>query len=599
MLLAWSPLAAGSATSGELHRAGDADVFRIDVPEVGVLRAETTGDTDTVAQLAAEDGTLLAEDDNSGTLLNARIDRWIEAGAYFITIKGWRGATGEYALRLTFSSTATAANSHLVPLFLSAREAPLRQSFVRIINRSAEAGTVSIRAIDDAGEVQGPLALALGAGHAAHFNSHDLEAGNRGKGLSAGVGPGNGDWRLQLGTALDIEPLAYVRTQDGLLAAMHDVVPATGLRHRVPVFNPASNRQQASQLRLINVNAQDAEVTISAVDDAGAAAPGGTVMLTVPSGAARTISARQLEAGDAALRGRLGNGAGKWRLSVAASRPMVVMSLQASPTGGMTNISTRPAPSSATEHALPLLLGGHRHAAQGLVRVVNELDAAGEVVIHATSDSGARFGPLSLTPGAGRAAHFTSADLEQGNTAKGLSGSVGSGHGDWRLAFRSELRLEVLAYARSPQPGSARGLPLAWESPEGPLAAMHDVAPSAGQTHYVPFFNPASNRAQASELRLVNPGAEDADITIAATDDLGQPAPASAVSVVLAAEESRTVTAQQLEAGAPGLSGRLGDGHGRWRLTISASAPIQVLNLLQSADGRLANLSTAPASPSN
>lgn len=579
-----SPLAAGSATSGELHRAGDADVFRIDVPEVGVLRAETTGDTDTVAQLAAEDGTLLAEDDNSGTLLNARIDRWIEAGAYFITIKGWRGATGEYALRLTFSSTATAANSHLVPLFLSAREAPLRQSFVRIINRSAEAGTVSIRAIDDAGELHGPLALALGAGHAAHFNSHDLEAGNREKGLSAGVGPGSGDWRLQLGTALDIEPLAYVRTQDGLLAAMHDVVPATGLRHRVPVFNPASNRQQASQLRLINANAQDAEVTISAVDDAGAAAPGGTVVLTVPGGAARTISARQLEAGDAALRGRLGNGAGKWRLSVAASRPMVVMSLQASPTGGMTNISTRPAPSSATEHALPLLLGDHRHAAQGLVRVVNESGTPGEVLIHATSDSGARFGPLALALSEGSAAHFTSADLEQGNAAKGLSGSVGSGYGDWRLGFRSEFPVEVLAYARTP---------------EGPLATMHDVVPSAGQTHYVPFFNPASNRAQASELRLVNPGAEDADITIAAIDDLGQPAPAGAVFVALAAQESRTVTAAQLEAGAPDLAGRLGDGDGRWRLTISASAPIQVMNLTQSAEGRLANLSTAPASPSD
>ena len=579
-----SPLAAGSATSGQLHRAGDADVFRIDVPEAGVLRAETIGDTDTVAQLAAEDGTLLAEDDNSGNLLNARIDRWVEAGAYFITIKGWRGATGKYALRLTFSSTATAANNHLVPLFLSAREAPLRQSFVRIVNRSAEAGTVSIRAIDDAGELHGPLALALGAGHAAHFNSHDLEAGNRDKGLSAGVGPGSGDWRLQLGTALDIEPLAYVRTQDGLLTAMHDVVPATGLRHRVPLFNPASNRQQTSQLRLINANAQDAEVTISAVDDSGAQAPGGTVTLTVPSGAARAISARQLEAGDAALRGRLGNGAGKWRLSVAASRPIVVMSLQTSPTGGMTNISTRPAPSSATGHALPLVLGGHRHAAQGLVRVVNELDATGEVVIHATSDSGARFGPLSLTLGAGRAAHFTSADLEQGNAAKGLSGSVGSGYGDWRLSFRSELPLEVLAYARPP---------------EGPLATMHEVVPSAGQTHYVPFFNPASNRAQASELRLVNPGAEDADVTIAAIDDLGQPAPAGAVSVALAAQQSRTITAQQLEAGATDLAGRLGDGHGRWRLTISASAPIQVLNLLQSADGRLANLSTAPESPSD
>ena len=99
-------------------------------------------------------------------------------------------------------------------------------------------------------------------------------------------------------------------------------------------------------------------------------------------------------------------------------------------------------------------------------------------------------------------------------------------------------------------------------------------------------------------MRLANAGAEDVDVVIAATDDRGQPSPSGAVSLTLAARESRTVTAQQLEEGAAGLAGRFGDGHGRWRLAISASAPIQVMNLLRSADGRLANLSTSPAPPS-
>ena len=567
-----------SATSGELHGAGDVDIFRIDLPEEGVLRVETTGNTDTVAQLASEDGVLLAEDDNGGALLNARIDRWVEAGTLFITISGWRDATGDYALRLTFASTLP---NHAVPLFLSARQAPARQSFVRIINHSAEAGAVSIHAVDDSGDERGPLALALGAGHAAYFNSHDLETGNPGKALPAGVGPGRGDWRLQLSTALDIEPLAYVRTQDGLLASMHDTVPAIGLRHRVPVFNPASNRWQASQLRLINANAEDAEVTISAVDDLGAAAPGGTVTLTIPSGEARTVAASQLEAGDAALRGSLGVGTGKWQLSVAASRPIVVMSLQTSPDGRMANISTRP----ATAGTLPLLLASHRHPLQAssFARVVNASGMAGEVTIHATSDAGQRFGPLALALGAGRAVHLSATDLEQGNAAKGLSGMTGGTAGDWRLSFRSQLAIEVLAYVRSPA---------------GPLAAMHDMVPGVGQTHRVPIFNPASNRRQASELRLINRGAEDADIAIAATDDLGQPAPMGAVSLTLSAQESRTITAQQLEGGAANLAGRFGDGHGKWRLTISANAPIQVMNLLRGPDGGLTNLSTSPVPPS-
>ena len=582
-----SPVAAHSTTNGELDSALDADIFRIDVPEGGVLRLETTGDTDTVAQLASEDGVLLAEDDNSGTLLNARIDRWIDAGTYFITISGWRvvttsgwrGATGDYSLKLTFTSTTTLPNNHALPLILSAREAPMQQSFVRVINYSAEAGTVSIRAVDDSGDVRGPLSLALGAGHAGHFDSHDLETGNPANDLPAGVGPGNGDWRLRLSTTLDIEALAYVRTQDGFFASMHDVVPATGDSHRIPMFNPASNRQQASQLRLINANAEAAEVTISAVDDLGAEAPGGTVALTIPSGEARTVTAPQLEAGDATLRGSLGDGSGKWRLSVSATRPIVVMALQTSPEGGMTNISTRPPGTTATDHALPLLLAGHRHPAQGFVRVVNASDTAGEVTIHATSDTGRRLGPLALTLGARYAAHFNSTDLEQGNATKGLLGSTGSSEGDWRLSFRSQLPFEAMAYVRAP---------------DGFLATMHDTAPAVGQTHRVPIFNPASNRDPASELRLVNPGTEDADITIAATDDTGQPAPEGTVLLTLPAQESRTITAQQLEEGAPNLNGRFGDGDGRWRLTISANASIQAMNLLSSPDGRLANLSSSP-----
>ena len=570
----------GSTSAGELHDAHDADVFRIDVPQEGVLRVETTGATDTEGALLAADGAVLAEDDNGGALLNFRIDKWVRAGAYFAKVTGWRGRTGTYALRVTFTPTGQLTNTREVPLFLSARETPIRQSVLRVLNRSGEAGTVNIRAVDDSANVRGPVTLTVGAGHAAHFDSEDLEAGNPAKGLSAGVGPGEGDWRLRLTTVLDIEALAYVRTQDGFLTAMHDTVPAVDFRHAVPLFNPASNRQQESRLRLINRGEQDAEVAISAVDDLGAAAPGGTVALTIPAGAARAVTAQQLEGmepGDAPLRGRLGDGAGKWRLAVSANRPVIVMSLVESPDRGLANVSTRP----ATADALPLLLAGHRDPLRGFARIVNASDVAGEVVIHATDDSGRRLGPVALTLGAGRAAHFNSADLEQGNAAKGLSGAVGSGVGDWRLELATSLDIEPLAYARGPG---------------GFFAATHDIAPSAGETHRVATFN-AAGSDPASELRLVNAGAEDAAITITGTDDAGHPAPEGSVSLNLPAGESRTVTARQLEEGAADLTGRFGDGHGRWRLTIVANAPIQVMNLLRSTTGRYGDLSTSPVPP--
>ena len=568
----------GSTTGGELHDPSDRDVFRIDVLVEGVLRVETTGGMDTVGYLAAENGAWMAEDDNDGDAFNFRLERWVPSGVYFVTVRSWRDAPGPYALKVSLTSTTILPGQHTVPLLLSARQAPARLGLLRLVNHSPEPGTVEIRAIDDSADERGPVVLALAAGHAAHLDAHDLEMGNPAKGLSAGVGAGQGDWRLRLGTDLDIEPLAYMYTQDGFLTAMHDTVPANGLRHEVPLFNPASNRAQASRLRLINGGAQDAEVAIAGVDDGGAEAPGGRVTLTLPGGAARTLTAAQLETGDAALRGRLGDGAGKWRLTVSATHPVVAMALVEGVGGKLTNVST----CALANDGLPLLLSGNHHGMQGFARVLNASDVGGEVVVHATDDAGRRFGPLALTLGARAAAHFNSTDLEQGNAAKGLSGSTGAGAGDWRLHFTTNLDIKPLAYARGPG---------------GFFVAMHDVVRKVGETHHVPIFEPASSLDPASELRIANVGDEDATVTITGTDDRGQAAPAGAVSLTLAAQEARAITARQLEEGGAMLVGALGDGDGKWRLAVAADAPIQVLNLLRGADGRMSNLSTSLIGP--
>ena len=119
------------------------------------------------------------------------------------------------------SGTVSSA-TRSIPLFLPASRLD-RQGFVRIINRSAHAGTVRVHAIDDTGRRFGPVTLSVGAKGTAHFNSGDLESGNPSKGLSAGVGDGHGYWRLELDTDLDILPLAYVRSEDGVLIGIHDV----------------------------------------------------------------------------------------------------------------------------------------------------------------------------------------------------------------------------------------------------------------------------------------------------------------------------------------------------------------------------------------
>ena len=96
------------------------------------------------------------------------------------------------------------------------------------------------------------MELSIGASETVHFNSSDLEDGNVAKGLPQGVGQGAGDWRLELDSELDLEVLAYLRTSDGFLTAMHDVVRRGGGQHRIPVFNPGGNRNQVSLLRLTN-----------------------------------------------------------------------------------------------------------------------------------------------------------------------------------------------------------------------------------------------------------------------------------------------------------------------------------------------------------
>ena len=117
------------------------------------------------------------------------------------------------------------------------------------------------------------------------------------KGLPDGVGPGEGDWRLVLDSELDIEVLAYIRTEDGLLTAMHDTVPVRDGSYRVAIFNPGSNANQVSRLRLINPGEAPAEVTVTGTDDAGASPGSPSVIFEIPAGESLTLSASDLEGG--------------------------------------------------------------------------------------------------------------------------------------------------------------------------------------------------------------------------------------------------------------------------------------------------------------
>ena len=245
-----------------------------------------------------------------------------------LRLYGQSEAPGQQATRLAAA----------VPLMIEASDS-MRQGFVRIINKSEDSGSVRIFAFDDGGYAPNPIEIQLGANQTFHFNSNDLENGNANKGIEGIGSPVQGDWRLDIETALAVQALAFVRTTDGFLTAMHDTLPRDDLGRLVTqTFNPGSNANQVSKLRLVNTGANPEGITIEGVDDRGNAAP--PVTLALAAGESRTLSAQDLENGAQGFTGMLDNGAGKWRLFITAGESVVGVSLLESASGHLTNIST-------------------------------------------------------------------------------------------------------------------------------------------------------------------------------------------------------------------------------------------------------------------
>jgi len=452
-----------------------------------------------------------------------------------------------------------------------------RVGFLRVINRGPET-VVHISAIDDSGS-RHATTLALDAGETVHFNSEDLETGSLGKGLSGGVGVGTGDWHLEL-RGIGVEVLTYMRTADGFLTSLHDLVPAGADGYEVPIFNRAANMEQVSLLRLLNGGEKDAALTITGTDDEGESS--GEVRLNLAAGAARTISAADLQSGDG-LEGALGlptKDRGKWRLHVRSPVPVGVASLLESPTGHLTNLSTLPdnktSGEGGTTHFIPLFpSASDSDGRQGFLRVINRGAAGGTVSVRARDDTQLTYPAVTLTMDANETVHFNSDDLEMGNANKDLPDGVGAGEGDWRLELVSTLDLDVLAYIRTE---------------DGFLTSMHDTVPAVDGVHRVPTFNPGSNRNQVSLLRLINNGTEVATVTINGFDGVG--ASHGEVQVTVPARSVRTLDAQELETGGEGFTGALGNGVSKWWLDVESDRPIVVMSLLKSPTGHLTNLST-------
>lgn len=475
-------------------------------------------------------------------------------------------------LGMSAAPAASAATFHL-PLLPPASDA-FREGVVRIVNHSDEPGQIAVSAVDDTGSVFGPIVVPIEAGQAIEFSSTDLEQGNADKGIAAGIGAGQGDWRVVLETALEIEPLAYSRTSTGFTDRLDRVVPRRSFYRRVPLPAPGPALPDGARLRLVNASNAATDVVIFGIDDSAQLAPG-LVSVTLPGGGARTIDALTLEQGASGLDGQLGDGRGDWRLLVFAARPIDAMALLDSPSGPLANLSA----ASANDGEILLFPPADDAKRSGLLRIASRT-GAGQIRIHGIDDAGRSHGPAVVNLEEGQTVVLDSTDLELGNASNGLTIGLGDGEGDWRLRLENPLELDVSAYIRTG---------------DGFLTAVRDADARADSRHYIPRFNPASQLRSTSRLRLINPTDVPAAVEIIAWDDGGTAAPEGAVALTLEPGAATSLDAAALERGALGLNGRFGEGQGKWRVALRSDRDIRVMNLAESVAGHLTNIGVSPA----
>ena len=334
--------------TGELETVDDVDYFTFTIDGSGEVSIRSDGSLDTVGTLFDEDGRQLSYNDDGGEGLNFLIALELEPGTYYVRVAGFGGDVGAYGLTVGFE--ADPVHSRSIPLMLSAAEKIRtgRQGFMRIQNYADSSASLRITGIDDSGQKHGPIKYVMEPRTSIHFNSDDIEQGNVNKGLPDGLGDGDGWWRLQIKAAIPIFATAYIRTSDGFLTGMHEAAPSwvddTGDHMTlVPIFNPASNYNQVSWLRLTNQGQEPARVAVLGIDDA-AQTGDGVIRFRIQTSGSAYVSAEDLEEGieydDGTLSESLGDGKGKWQLLVVSDQPLRVASLMFTPTGHLSNLSS-------------------------------------------------------------------------------------------------------------------------------------------------------------------------------------------------------------------------------------------------------------------
>ncbi|MDX2145147.1 MAG: YHYH protein [Rhodospirillaceae bacterium] len=237
-----------------------------------------------------------------------------------------------------------------------------------------------------------------------------------------------------------------------LLATFGGLMGGSASAATISFFQPDDTSGRIGYLGLYNRGNATTTVSVGGKDDLGVAAPGGGLTITLSAGATRVLSSGQLEqgvAGTTAITGRLGNGTGYWHLDVTSTSDVTVQNFVASTNGGLTETSIAAAPESNGDYLVHLfpVPGGASWAAR--LRIANPTSTSNAITITATDVSGnALSGSARITLGGNQAVELSASDLAQGNSAKGLTGSIATTNTTvWRLNIDANGSLNTFVVA--------------------------------------------------------------------------------------------------------------------------------------------------------
>jgi hypothetical protein len=236
----------------------------------------------------------------------------------------------------TVKSYAETYQIHFVPPANNA----LQEGFLRFTNPSLDPVDVTLTGYDDLGnEGQNTITFSIPGLGSQQMNSKDIENGNENKGLTGFFGSGVDNWRINAVSTDDIGVSAYLRTTNGFMTKIGDTVPsANGTSHIVPMFNPGSNTNQVSKLRLVNETGLQNTFSIIGIDDSGALGTS-TGSITLAANNSIIISSQDIENGTGPLDSGIGDGVGKWQLFITSTQQGRVLSLLEAPGGYISNLS--------------------------------------------------------------------------------------------------------------------------------------------------------------------------------------------------------------------------------------------------------------------